>query len=348
MLDNFSKIATVTKIRAKQGKMLTKSDYRELISKKNVAEIAEYLKKNTHYSKILSSVNTSTIHRGYLEALLRRSNFDRYVELCKFQKLDNIEFYNYQIVHEEIEQILSCVLHINANRSDEYITSLPSYMISHSSFDMLALAKSRTFTELLNTIKDTEYYKIIKGLEVDSKGRVNYLLCEVRLRTYYYKTLIDNVEKSFKGEQIKKIEKIIKTQLDLINIINSYRMKAFFNADSAKIKQNMFPFNGRVNKANMNEIYEASSKEEMISLIQKTMYFRNGENIKPEQLETKISRIRYNTAKSVLSASKTPPVALFSFLILCQFEIQNIISIIEGIRYNVEPSEIEKLLVTSE
>ena len=50
-----SKNATVAKIRAVYGKRLKENDYYELSAKKKVSEAAEYLKRNTHFSAVLSS-----------------------------------------------------------------------------------------------------------------------------------------------------------------------------------------------------------------------------------------------------------------------------------------------------
>ena len=38
------------------------------------------------------------------------------------------------------------------------------------------------------------------------------------------------------------------------------------------------------------------------------------------------------------------PTVMVSYMVLCEIETENIIDIIEGIRYNVSPAEIEKLL----
>ena len=76
MAVNRSHNATVAKIRAMYGNRLKQADYDELVNKSSVAEIAEYLKKNTHYGKMLSSIDTVNIHRGFLEDLLKRYNFE--------------------------------------------------------------------------------------------------------------------------------------------------------------------------------------------------------------------------------------------------------------------------------
>ena len=104
--------ATVAKIMAIYGKRLTQQDYLEMMSKQSVQEAAEYLKKNTHYSELLSSIDTNTIHRGMLENLLRRSVYDTYIRITGFEHISKEEFYNYKILQTEIDEILRCILYI--------------------------------------------------------------------------------------------------------------------------------------------------------------------------------------------------------------------------------------------
>jgi len=345
MLENFANNATITKIRAMNGKMLTATNYHELLNKQSVSEVATYLKKNTRYRNILSSVDTNTIHRGFLEILIRRNNFDVYVKLCKFQQLDKIGFYNYQVKREEMEQILSCILHINAQKLEDYISTIPSYLISHSSFDMIALAKSKSFNDLLKVIKHTPYFKFLKDIKPDENGQIDYLRCEVILRTYYYQSLFEIIDKDFSGDVENKLKQIVKTQIDLINITNSYRLKAYFNADVGIIKQNMLPFFGRISQNKMFRIYEAKDKEEMLELFSKTIYAKKLKSIDQNLVEKNVFEIRYKSAKSSLQTAKSAPVALYSYVFLCEIEAMNLISIVEGIRYKASPSYIEKLII---
>ena len=185
MFDSFSLNATVAKSRTIYGKRLTQDDYKELLRRNSVSEIAEYLKRNTHYRNILSSIDTNTIHRGFLETLLRRDVFDLYVRLCKFQQLDRIPFYNYIILKQETEEIVSCILNLNANSGEEYISKLPGYLIDHASFNLIELAKSRDYNGMLNVLKKTPYYPILKDAVPDEDGLYDCTKLEVQLRTYY-------------------------------------------------------------------------------------------------------------------------------------------------------------------
>ena len=349
MLNSFSTNATVAKSRAIYGKRLTQEDYKELMRRNNVTEVAEYLKRNTHYKNILSAVDTNTIHRGFLETLLRRDNFDLYEKLCKFQQLNKIPFFNYLVTKHETEEIVSCILHLNAHASDEYITTLPSYLIEHASFNLIELAKCRTYQSMLSVLKKTPYYSILKDEIPDENGTYDCTKLETELRTYYLNWLNATIDKDFKGKVAKDLHYLIDTQTDLINVINGFRMKTFFNADANTIEKSMLHFYGRLSKNKQREIYEAADADDYIKRLQKTYYGRQmestNENIEWSTLEKSTQSLRYRYAKLTLSSSNSAPVSLYTILFLFDIEVNNIINIIEGIRYKAPMSSIEKLLI---
>lgn len=345
MLDSLSTKATVAKIHAMHGKMLKVSDYNELLAKHSVNEVGEYLKKTSRYKDLLAGMDSNTMHRGLLEVLIRRNNFDTYVRLCKFQRLDKQKFYKFDILYEEVQQILSCILHINAGNSENFIQSLPSYLIKHASFDMIELAKCSSFEDLLKVLKNTTYFNILKDVEVNERGHVSVLKCEGLLRTNYYKNLFEIVNKSYHGKVRDNLKNSIYTEIDLINFTNAYRMKTYYNATPDEIKDKMLDFYGKISKNNMFKFYDTADKDKMIELFGKTLYARQIGGIDPEIVEHSIMMIRYKSAKRALQNAQEAPVAIYTFFLLCEVEKQNLISIIEGIRYNVDPTNIEKLLI---
>ncbi len=345
LLDNYSTKATVAKIHALYGNMLTESNFRELLNKQSVSDVAAYLKKNTRYKSVLSGVDTTSIHRGHLEALIRRCNFETYVRLCKFQQLDKKQFYNYVVIQEEIEQILSCILHINAGNSEEYIAGLPSYLIEHSTFDLIELARAKSFKDILKTVKSTSYYKVLADVEPDENGKIDYTLCEVKLRTYFYKKMFEIIDDEFTGDVAVSLKADVKSQIDLINIINSYRYKVYFHAAPEEVKTKMLPFFGRLGRKRLFSFYEAPDRDSMLELFEKSSYASRIDEIDPDLVEHSIYVIRHRSARGALRKSQSAPVALYSFMYLCEVEAVNLISIVEGIRYKVSSSYIEKLLI---
>lgn len=340
--------ATLAKIRAVYGKRLTNDDYNELLRRQDVTEAAEYLKRNTHYSNTLAQIDTNTVHRELLEVLIRRDRFEEYLRLCKFERLfDDGGFYSYIIKESEVTEILSLIRHINANSGDDYISSMPSYLNQYSSFDYIGLAKVRSYGELLEFLKHTPYCDVLKNYISEDSRHPKYTDIEVGLRTYFFKWLLDAVHRNVKGKSAEELETQIKIQIDFINIINSYRLKNYFNISADEIEKDMLPFYGRLSKAQQHDLFMSADGEDFLRKVGKTVYGRQmaDKNMDVSDLELGVRRMRYKYAKSAMCQTTEASVCLYSFMYLSFIEVSNVISIIEGIRYQADPKKIESLLV---
>ncbi len=341
--------ATIAKIRAMYGKRITPNDYNELINKQTVAEIAEYLKKNTHYSEILSSIETATVHRGMLEDLIKRNIFEFYIRIIKFENIGRKEFFNFKIISAEIEVILSCLSHINA-KSENQITDIPIYLNKYTCFDLIEIAKVRSFEELLKLLERTPYHAVLKGELLPSndgeKKKFDYNSCEIKLRSYYINR-IEKIVMEWDDKTKESLNSMILTDVDLINVINSYRLTAFFEAETEVIEKNMLPFYGRLSAAKQKEIYSAKTEEEFINRFAKTNYGRQIAEFgnDPKELEKNANLLRVKYAKLAMKSSSKAPTSVYSFMYLMEIEKNNLISIIEGVRYGIQPKDIEKLII---
>lgn len=349
MLNSYSSNATIAKARAFYGKRLTKHDYDELLRKSTVAEVAEYLKKNTHYSTELENIDTNTVHRGFLETLLKRYHFNQYARLCKFQGLDKYPFFNYMVILMEIEMLISCVMHINASTSEDFIVSVPSYLISHASYNLLDLSKARKYDDILQVIKKTPYYNVIKNEKPDSDGNYDCTRIEHVLHCYYLKWMSGTIDKDFNKKTAHELHGIIDVQYDLINLINAFRIKAFSNANADEIQKLMLPAHGKMPKKKQRYLFEARDTNEYIERLKDSLYGKQilhfDENMSIKNIETDLNKIRTKYAKLHLRASNSASVSLYSILFLFNNEVENITNIIEGIRYKAPVSYIEELLI---
>lgn len=336
--------ATIAKIMAIYGKRITPHDYSELMNKKSVADIAEYLKKNTYYSKLLSTVDTRTIHRGTLENLLKRSVFEQYIKITSFENVSKQEFYNYKILQTEIDEILRCIRHINA-KSGKLIADIPIYMNELTSFDLIELAKVASFEDLLVFLKKTPYYDVLSQINVDKNGKVDVTRCETVLRTYYISRLKKSL--NFNKDDVKQFTAMLESDIDLINIINAYRLKAFFDEPEDVIEKDMLPFYGHLSPQKRLYIYSAPTSEEFINRFSKSYYGKQmlQHNYSINDLEQSVQRLRYHNIKRMLKLSVSAPLSVYAFMFLLEIEVKNLISIIEGIRYGIEPNRIASLII---
>ncbi len=334
--------ATAAKIRTLFGKMLTADNYREMLSKHSVAEVAEYLSETPLFSAAFKDVDPNTVHRGFLEALLNKSNFDLYLRLCRFQGLDKETFYSFLIQKRECEQLLNLVNELNSGL-DRFVETLPGYVIRHSDLDLLKLSKAESYDDLLAMMKGSPYLKPLKSVRRTEDGGVDYTDCELKIRTFYYNRLIGQVRKKFSGKTKDELEKLIYSEIDVINIINAYRLKAYFGYTPAQIKATQLPFT-RIGRRAMDRYYEADTPEDMIQRLKETVY---GQKLSSDigYIETEMNLSIYRLMRHTVACSASVPAVLYAFTRLCSIEVENIIHIIEGVRYGVEPSMLEKLLV---
>ncbi len=334
------------KAKSMYGKRLTDTDYKDMLRRNSVSDIAAYLKENTAYQTALSQIDTHNIHRGQLENLLMRELFNKYTKLCRYNFTGDNDFYNYLILQYEIEQILKCILSLNAGTMGDFILDLPAFLIDHASFDLLALAKVRQFDDLMEVLKHTPYRDVLKGFSPRGEEFIDYLACEKALITYHYDHLLEVIEKKFHGQTKKDLEKVIKVNVTLSNLLTIYRLKRYFNAQKDEIGDALLPFEFKLNKITLQKMIEAQTVEDFFDIYDQCYYGKNNK-IEEDSLgfEHHLNQIIYMYNKKLMRFSTSPPAVLYAFIILNDTEVKNIIKIVEGIRYQIPISQIQSLLI---
>ena len=343
MLDSFSTNATVAKIRSIYGSMLTRDDFREMISKRNVAEIVDFLSSTKRFAEPLKDIDPNTVHRGFLESRLMRFSIDTYLRLTSFQGLEDKPFYNYLIKKIECRQLISLVNAVNNGLNDSFVTSLPSYVFKGSKLDLIACARCRSIPEVTNVLKGTAYYKVFKSFELDENGRADLTDAELKLRTKYFSDLLASIKESFFGSEREEITEVVRREVDIINMINAYRMKAYFGYSPEEIKKSSLPFS-QLSKRVMDHVYESEDAPAMLTSIRKTVY---GKEMTDEQdsIESGMSLRALRYMRHTIARSTSTPVVLYAFMYICETELKNIVRVVEGVRYDVDSAMIEKMLM---
>ncbi|HAN44461.1 MAG TPA: hypothetical protein DCP97_03625 [Ruminococcaceae bacterium] len=309
-------------------------------------EIAAYLKHETHYKDVLADVEEALIHRGQLENLLRREVLERYSRLLRFEHSSGDEFYGYMVMKNEIEQILLCIRLLNSGSSEKYISWMPGYLIKICSFDLIKLAKISSFDELLQILSDTPYGAIIERFKPQNGEIVDVSACEAALMTYYYQKLLSAVKKHFKGDTQSQLVKMINSEIDLYNIMVIYRLKKYFNSSEQYIHARLIPIKTALSGLIFKTCLTEPEPERFLQWLKNRRVSRHFDSQSIENLEQLTAKISIYRARKNMRFSVEAPVVLFSFMILMNAEVENIINVIEGKRYKVSDSVIEKLLLS--
>ena len=123
-----------------------------------------------------------------------------------------------------------------------------------------------------------------------------------------------------------------------------FRLKFYYKLDAGQIKRFLYPYHYRLKASRLDEVLEAESYDEMLTALD--FLSKNGERIPEEDgIEPYTHRLCYQLEKRLLRFTTNAPVAMYTFLALREIEVQNIVTVIEGVRYQVPQEEILKMLI---
>ena len=344
MLEGFSSKAILTKAHAMYGHRLTEKNYKDLLQKHSVAEVAAYLKAETAYNKTLAGTQDSLIHRGQLEDLLRRDMMVKYRRLVRYDSSPDSGFYKFYRMLIEVEQLLTCMRLLNTDSLESYIDSIPGYMVDYLSYDMLRLAKCRSFEDVLAAMSHTKYKAVLEKCAPRAGEGIDFARCERMLRQFYYDEIFALIDKHYSGKQREELRKIFLMQITLNNISTIYRLKRFFNYDAGDIRSELLHSGDKAVARHISLLAEARDSNELLSELNKWKFgVSYGDDF--ESIEHANGQTRLKANKRHFSFTTYPAVAFTAYMFISQIEIANIVSIIEGKRYGVPESEIEQIII---
>lgn len=343
MLSSFSSNAILAKARAMYGQRLKTEDYRALLACKTVGEVAGYLKSQTAYGSILAGINEIEVHRLQLETKLRQKLFDDYAALCRYEISVGEHFSQYLITRTEIEQILHSILLLNADMPEEYLFSMPMYLSRHTRIDLSSLSRIKSFDDLLSALAHTPYRALLEPFRPAENDRLHFTEIENALYTYLYGNVFQVIGRYMKGEAARQLTELFDSYIDLLNYVRILRLKFTYRSGTDFIRSTLFPY-GAFRKKLLNEVLAAESKEQIDAALAKTSIGRQIAKTEYNYVDEIPNRVKYKTCRRDIRFSTHPSVVMMSYIFLTQCEIYDIITIVEGIRYQLPPDEIEKLL----
>lgn len=343
MLHLYAGNAIVAKIRAIFGKRLTAADYAQMARKRDVGEVAALLKENSSYALALKNVSETTVHRGQLEELLKKDIFYKYTVLRNYDSSGS-RFYDFILVRLEIDEILRCLMLMRSHESTDFVIDMPTFLLNHASFDLMELARVTDYPSLLECLAHTSYAAVLKACLAENGEDVDPWTVEHALYCYYYSFLLGEIESQFRGQTREQLKKVVLAEIEAKNIQLMFRLKFYYKLDAGQIKRFLYPYHYRLKASRLDEVLEAESYDEMLTALD--FLSKNGERIPEEDgIEPYTHRLCYQLEKRLLRFTTNAPVAMYTFLALREIEVQNIVTVIEGVRYQVPQEEILKMLI---
>lgn len=344
---NMASNVIVAKAKSMHGTQLKKEDYYELLRKKNVAEIAGYLKNETNYHDVLKDVRENNIHRGQLEDMLRRDYFKKTMKLFRYAEPSQKQYYWLHMQQIEIDLILGRLRVLISQGFEDAIAEFPIFLKSYTSYDLLKLGNVRTYDELLEVVKKTTYYDLLLTYRV-TKGHeheIDYTAIETQMQKQYYMHVFEVIDKTLRKKSRKSARELFASEVELNNITKIYRFKKFFQVREDVIRESLIPVNYHLSSSQLEEMISQQTTAGYLKLLKQCYYHLDVDEKEDTYIEYDTETYLYRIARRNIYYASDAPTVFSSYLLLIRRELENIINIIEGVRYRVDTEDIEKMLM---
>lgn len=332
--------SVIAKARALYANRLTSADYAALLSCKDTAQIADYLKSKTCYGEALQSFSASAPYIGQLQSILRNNLFAELGSICRFEKSIGKQFYKYFVYHNDCIQILLRLRTMNDAVEENYTALLPTGYSALSDLDLEALAACHNVEQVKDFLKGTPYRSIFEKNEHLLAKPDGILWLETEMHRFCGEKLAELIKKNSGGKNRKELLKTVGTCKDAEAIISLYRLKRFYSDEPSLYGKLFVPELTRLSAKELSAIIGAEGKEYSVA-VHSTQYAPIFEGEDPE---TEARRMIHGVCKKRIRFSSDAAEVMWCFLTLREHEINDIINIFEGLRCNVPAEYIKKYI----
>lgn len=205
--------------------------------------------------------------------------------------------------------------------------------------NLKGIAECKTYEEFLNFIQKTRYREVFQKFSLDI-NEINSFELENQLDKFYFENMMKIARK-----HSPDLEDMIGKQIDLNNIIWIYRIKENGSFSKNQIRDILIQVYYQLKKSEIEQLLLANNEKEQSEILQKTIYgkYINFENI--SDLEEQVNQFLYRVYKKRFKGNIFEISAIYAYINMIELENNDIMNVVEGIRYHLKREEIRKKLL---
>ena len=320
------------KLKGMYAKRITKLDLEDLIKQNNLKNAVLLLKSKCEIFKN----SDENIDRLEIESLLEEDQIKDILKIKKLLENKDMKIFELFLLQYEIKCVKSMFRKLfSDDKTDDIIVQNVKRWTVSLFEDIKGIETVQNFYEFFQAIKRMKYSKILKKYQ--EQENINVFEVENDIDKLYFETLFDEVKKE------AGLEKIIGSEIDLLNVLWIFRIKKYYNFEDEKLKQILIKRNYKLNQKTIIKLINAKSFEEIKEIMQKTVYKEVFTDEK--HFEQNIDRYLYRVNKKIFKKDIMSVAYIFAYINMIDYENNDIINTIEGIRYNMDKQEILNRLV---
>ncbi len=337
--------AIVPKARGMFSKRITQAEYEEMMRRRTVPELASMLKRHPYFGDSLATLSTVDPHRGQIEELLNMDIFRKYEALVHYD-FSNDEFSDYFLEQSEMREVMKAMHLLSIGLAGSYIQQIPPYLVGKTKIDLFALGQARSFAALVEVMRQSPFYRPLRArLLIDPYLR-DYPMAEAALLRQNYADIFERTERCLSGRGAKAVADLFLQQAEAYNLELLLRIKTYFPRvyTDAEVEKLVLPYTFHLSKNNLRTMIAAKTPEELLYLYRTSNAVKYAGSANPDELSAVTGRAIYKYARQVLHLTAEPHAALAAFLSLASLDRENVVNIVEGVRYGLPPEQIRSML----
>ncbi|MGD9559357.1 MAG: V-type ATPase subunit [Oscillospiraceae bacterium] len=337
--------ALIPKVRGMYAKRIRPAEYEEMLRRRTVPEVAALLKRHPYFGDSLATLSTTDPHRGQIEELLEMDIFLKYERLMQYD-FSGEAFSRYYLAECEMRQVLKALHLLSIGIPGAYLGQIPGYLAGKTRVDLFELGRAKNFAEVVQATRHTPYYKALKAREAADPLLCDFPMAEATLLHEGYARLFALAARSLRGREARAVRDLFLQQAEVYNLELLLRVKTYFPTvyAPAKIHALMLPYTFRLNRRRLEEMVQAKSPEAVLALLRAAGLSHYAGPADPDALGAEEGRATWQYARRMLHLAAAPMAALAAFLSLAGLIRDNVVNVIEGVRYGLPPEQIRGML----
>lgn len=333
-----------TKVKAMSSHLITEQEYRKLASFSNVQDVAQYLKAHPTYRNEFAESDSTMLHRGEMEQILRYSIYDDYLKLYRFASQKQRVFFHLYFSRYEIQAIKACFRQLFITQANALkLERLYPFFEKHSAISLPKAVACTTVGELAEILKGSNYEKIF--YMIDSSSSHTLFDYEIALDLLHFISVWNQIGKMKDETERNVLTETYGSLIDLLNIQWIYRSKRYYKVSAADIYALTIPINYKLQKHTFSAMVEAETADEMLAILQTTYYAKYFKKTGSLSLERMYHHIQTELYEQSVRKYPYSAICIFSYLYKKEVEVNRLISLLEGIRYRLPAEKILKIIL---
>lgn len=303
----------------------------ELLSQSDLYGAISFLK-----SKFKSLENLKDdANRREIEKALNSEYIDEVTKIFRYLNKKDKELLTKLLLRQEILCLKNIFRNLVTNRDVKKNLGDVNYLTQNLFTNIDGISNVTTREEFYEIIKNEEYASIFKDYIEEDEVLLDEL--EVRLDKYYYRKVFETA----KGN--KTLERLIGEEIDLNNLSWIVRSKKFFGYTKEEIEILLVPIYYNLNKKKTDKLLLAESYDDLKQELSNTKY----KKVLTEEalFEHDIDSFMYREYKKIFTYKIFDISTVYVMINMMNIDFNNIINIIEGIRYSRDTKQIQKKLI---